>query len=256
MGSSSRRTAVTAATCDASLLPHRRPGPGFRPRRSRQDDPLPVPGAEALRHRRAGAQWRVPGYQINPDALRWLAGSGEVRPVDRTRLLDAGEIPPEVNRYFVECYRRFVDLKCVLEAREHTAQVASDDRRGTRRPVPRRRPAAAFLLADDGAGRRYRPAQSRQPAQRPADAGQLRPAQRPRRARRPAGAGLHLLRRPQSARSVLFSRSDPDGGRRRRSAAHRHPQPRPRALAHPRHVDGGRQARPRQDAHHRAGYPA
>lgn len=70
----------------------------------------------------------VPGYQINADALRWLPGEGEVRPLDRTRLLEAGEIPPEVNRYFVECYRSFVDLKCVLEAREHTAQVASEDR--------------------------------------------------------------------------------------------------------------------------------
>ncbi|MBU0966247.1 MAG: DEAD/DEAH box helicase [Proteobacteria bacterium] len=70
----------------------------------------------------------VPGYQINADALRWLPGNGEVRPLDRTRLLEVGEIPPEVNRYFLECYRRFVDLKCVLEAREHTAQVASEDR--------------------------------------------------------------------------------------------------------------------------------
>ena len=70
----------------------------------------------------------VPGYQINADALRWLPADGEIRPVDRTRLLEAGEIPPAVNRYFVECYRRFVDLKCVLEAREHTAQVASEDR--------------------------------------------------------------------------------------------------------------------------------
>ena len=70
----------------------------------------------------------VPGYQINHDALRWRAGNGEVRPLDRTRLLEAGEIPPEVNAYFVECYRRFVDLKCVLEAREHTAQVTSEDR--------------------------------------------------------------------------------------------------------------------------------
>jgi hypothetical protein len=70
----------------------------------------------------------VPGFQINHDALRWVAGSGTVRPLDRTRLLDAGEIPPEVNAYFVECYRRFVDLKCLLEAREHTAQVASEDR--------------------------------------------------------------------------------------------------------------------------------
>ncbi len=71
----------------------------------------------------------VPGYQINPDALRWVAGNGEERPMDRTRLLDAGEIPPQVNEYFVECYRRFVDLNTVLEAREHTAQVTSDDRR-------------------------------------------------------------------------------------------------------------------------------
>jgi superfamily II DNA or RNA helicase/very-short-patch-repair endonuclease len=70
----------------------------------------------------------IPGYQINPGAVRWMPGTGEVRPLDRTRLLDAGEIPPEVNRYFVECYRSFVSLKCVLEAREHTAQVASEDR--------------------------------------------------------------------------------------------------------------------------------
>ena len=70
----------------------------------------------------------VPGYQINADALRWLPADGEIRPVDRTRLLEAGETPPEVNRYFVECYRRFVNLKCVLEAREHTAQVTPEDR--------------------------------------------------------------------------------------------------------------------------------
>jgi very-short-patch-repair endonuclease len=57
-----------------------------------------------------------------------LLADGEVRPVDRTRLLEVGEVPPEVNRYFVECYRSFVDLKCVLEAREHTAQVTSEDR--------------------------------------------------------------------------------------------------------------------------------
>lgn len=77
---------------------------------------------------RSGRDEDDPGYQINADALLWLPGDGEVRPLDRTRLLDAGEIPPEVNRYFVECYRRFVDLKCVLEAREHTAQVTSEDR--------------------------------------------------------------------------------------------------------------------------------
>ncbi len=77
---------------------------------------------------RSGRDNDDPGYQLNADALRWLPSDGEVRPIDRTRLLEAGEIPPEVNRYFVDCYRRFVDLKCVLEAREHTAQVTSEDR--------------------------------------------------------------------------------------------------------------------------------
>ena len=69
-----------------------------------------------------------PGYQLNADALRWLPGTGENRPLDRIRLADEGESPLEVNRYFVECYRHFVDLKCVLEAREHTAQVTTEDR--------------------------------------------------------------------------------------------------------------------------------
>ena len=69
-----------------------------------------------------------PGYQLNADALRWLPGDGEDRPPDRTRLLEEGGLPAEVNRYFVECYRRFVDLRYVLEAREHTAQVIPEDR--------------------------------------------------------------------------------------------------------------------------------
>ncbi|MBL8199863.1 MAG: DEAD/DEAH box helicase [Chromatiales bacterium] len=77
---------------------------------------------------RSGRDGGDPGYQVNADALRWRPGDGDVRPIDRTRMMEAGEIPPEVNRYFVDCYQRFVDLKCVLEAREHTAQVTSEDR--------------------------------------------------------------------------------------------------------------------------------
>ena len=69
-----------------------------------------------------------PGYQLNADALRWLPGDGAHRPIDRTRLLEEGELPAEVNHYFVECYRGFVDLECTLEAREHTAQVTTEDR--------------------------------------------------------------------------------------------------------------------------------
>ena len=80
---------------------------------------------EQVRSRRDGDD---PGYQLNADALRWFPGDGEDRPVERTRLLEEGGLPAEVNRYFVECYRRFVDLHCVLEAREHTAQVTPEDR--------------------------------------------------------------------------------------------------------------------------------
>ena len=67
------------------------------------------------------------GYQLNAGALRWLIGDGQGAP-DRTRVLDEGGRLAEVNRYFAECYRRFVDLQCVLEAREHTAQVTSEER--------------------------------------------------------------------------------------------------------------------------------
>ena len=127
--SSFRPTAATVDTCKRSLAPYVPAGQTLRPPRSGRGHPVLVPRPQALRHRRAGPQRAtMPGYQINADALRWLAGDGEMRPIDRTRLLEAGEIPPEVNRYFVECYRRFVDLKCVLEAREHTAQVTSEDR--------------------------------------------------------------------------------------------------------------------------------
>ena len=77
---------------------------------------------------RSGRDGDDPGYQLNADALRWLPGDGEDRPLDRTRLLEEGGLPAEVNRYFVECYRRFVDFECVLEAREHTAQVMPEDR--------------------------------------------------------------------------------------------------------------------------------
>ena len=77
---------------------------------------------------RSGRDGGDPGYQLNADALRWLPGDGEGRPLDRTRLLEEGGLPAEVNRYFVECYRRFVDLRGVLEAREHTAQVMPEDR--------------------------------------------------------------------------------------------------------------------------------
>ncbi len=114
-----------------SLTPHITPGQNFG--RTEVDQAirfllLALKRYGIIEQVRSGRDGEDPGYQINADALRWLPADGEIRPVDRTRLLEAGEIPPEVNRYFVECYQRFVDLKCVLEAREHTAQVTPEDR--------------------------------------------------------------------------------------------------------------------------------
>jgi hypothetical protein len=114
-----------------TLLPHVTPGKSFG--RSEVDQVirfllLALKRYGIVEQVRSGRDGKDPGYQINADALRWLPADGVVRPIDRTRLLEAGEIPPEVNRYFRECYRSFVDLKCVLEAREHTAQVAAEHR--------------------------------------------------------------------------------------------------------------------------------
>ena len=148
---------------------------------------------------RNGRDGDDPGYQLNPDALRWLPADGVIRPVDRTRLLEAGEIPPEVNRYFVECYRHFVDLKCVLEAREHTAQVASEDRQEREERFRTGDLPLLFCSPTMELGVDIAELEPRQPAQCSADPGQLRAAQRPSRARRATGAGLHLLRRAQPA---------------------------------------------------------
>lgn len=79
---------------------------------------------EAVRDERSDA----PGFQLNPACLRWVEGDGTQRPVDKLRTIAMGETPPEANEYFVECYKRFADLKCVLEAREHTAQVSAEER--------------------------------------------------------------------------------------------------------------------------------
>jgi len=70
-----------------------------------------------------------PGYQINHAALRWFVGDGVERPADRLRVYDEGETPLTPNAYFQRCYETFADLKSLLEAREHTAQVHAEARK-------------------------------------------------------------------------------------------------------------------------------
>ena len=102
-------------------------------------------------------------------------------------------------------------------ARAHRAGAVRGAR-GARGALPRRRAPGPVLLADDGARRRHRRAERRQPAQRPADPGELRAAQRSRRPQRAAGARLHLLLE-RAARTTSTSSAGPSGwspGRSRR----------------------------------------
>ena len=153
---------------------------------------------------RGGSGNDGPGYQLNPDALRWLPGSGEDRPLDRTRLADEGGLPLEVNRYFVECYRSFVDLRSVLEAREHTAQVTTEDRQEREDRFRDGKLPLMFCSPTMELGVDIKQLNLVNLRNVPAYAGQLRAAQRPRRAKRATCHGIHLLRRTQPARSVLL----------------------------------------------------
>ncbi len=81
---------------------------------------------------RSGKDNNDPGYQLNADVLRWKVGTGKIRPYDPTRHLDPGDTPREANQYFVQYYKtfaqKFANQNSILEAREHTAQVAVEDR--------------------------------------------------------------------------------------------------------------------------------
>ena len=105
-----------------------RAGPGARFGREEVDEAIRFL-FEALRIYGVLARVRTPdGYRINPGALCWIAGGGAAPAADPTRTIEPGDTAPAPNAYFVECYRKFADLRCLLEAREHTAQVAAKDR--------------------------------------------------------------------------------------------------------------------------------
>lgn len=70
----------------------------------------------------------VPGYQVPSSIMRWNPGAGTEPLVDPLKVTEASAAITEANQYFVAFYKSFVDLGAGLEAREHTAQVDSQDR--------------------------------------------------------------------------------------------------------------------------------
>ncbi|GAA1007989.1 protein kinase [Streptomyces thermogriseus] len=91
----------------------------------REVDTTPEPSGPL--HRRRAAERRT-GYRVAASALIWRAGSGErgvIDPLERT--YNSGE-GPRVNPFFRDLYRTAAAELAGLYAREHTAQVAPEDR--------------------------------------------------------------------------------------------------------------------------------
>jgi len=70
----------------------------------------------------------VPGYQINASALLWLPGDGTKGFHDPVKVPEAPESGHRTNPYFISFYQSDSRDLTRLEAREHTAQVPSDER--------------------------------------------------------------------------------------------------------------------------------
>lgn len=70
----------------------------------------------------------VPGYQVPSSIMRWHPGDSTEPMVDPLKVTEASAAITEANCYFVAFYKSFVDFGAGLEAREHTAQVDSQDR--------------------------------------------------------------------------------------------------------------------------------
>lgn len=78
--------------------------------------------------RSARVDGEVPGYQVPASIMKWIPGNGNRPMVDPLRVTEASSTASEANAYFVAFYKSFADLGAGLEAREHTAQVDSQDR--------------------------------------------------------------------------------------------------------------------------------
>ena len=70
----------------------------------------------------------VPGYQIPAAAMRWIAGDGKTPLYDPTRVNPGTERATQSNQFFVDFYHHEAVGNIGIEAREHTAQVQSEQR--------------------------------------------------------------------------------------------------------------------------------
>lgn len=70
----------------------------------------------------------LPGYQLNAAALAWKAGDGARAYHDPIRVPRSAVGGGRTNQFFVQYYRSIAADGVGLEAREHTAQVRSEDR--------------------------------------------------------------------------------------------------------------------------------
>jgi ATP-dependent helicase YprA (DUF1998 family)/very-short-patch-repair endonuclease len=77
---------------------------------------------------RTGRRPEDRGFQVPASAMRWRPGDGSTAVADPLRQTRRAESPAEANRYFVSLYQGFADFGAGLEAREHTAQVDSEER--------------------------------------------------------------------------------------------------------------------------------
>lgn len=68
------------------------------------------------------------GYQIPASVMIWKSGDGTAAQFDPLRMQHSGEKEGRTNPFFVDLYRSAVKDGTNLEAKEHTAQVASEER--------------------------------------------------------------------------------------------------------------------------------
>lgn len=83
---------------------------------------------EVIREEKDNEGRKVPGTQIPAASFVWQAGDGSIPFHDRIRVPRAPEEGSTTNEYFVDFYRNVAASLVGIEAREHTAQVSSDER--------------------------------------------------------------------------------------------------------------------------------